>query len=334
MNNEYIQSLRYKLQRRVRSLNSAESAIFYYKLQQFWTFLQSYLVFKSCLDMLEIEYDYINPKIEEFLKHEYRTEAMQSLDFKNELEHVAFSYFYIKHILFKMKGSADNIVHSIMFTLEKENPDEGCNCFVEFFVEPLYDYLDEQMDDNKAILAFLQKYKRKCEWFHRQRLYELWENETQKGENILAQDLYEYLFDQGIEFVIEPSSVSGEVDFIASQTSEQKLIADAKIFNPDKSKGKSYIASGFNQIYQYALDYNEPLGYLIIFNTSDKRLSFSLTNQNQETQFVIHNNKIIFLLCIDIYPDFPSASKRGNLETIEITEKDLICQLAEMTETC
>ena len=192
------------------------------------------------------------------------------------------------------------------------------------FLEPLYEYLDEQLDDQRAILALLRRYKHKCEWFQRKHLFKSWEDNTKIGEKLLALHLYEYLHDQGLDFVIEPSSVSGEVDLIAAQKSDEPLIADVKIFNPEKGKGTDYIARGFNQIYLYTLDYNEPFGYLIIYNTSGQDLRFVLANQEQSTPFVVHNNKTIFVVTIDVFPYETSASRRGRLKTVEITEEDLI----------
>ena len=89
--------------------------------------------------------------------------------------------------------------------------------------------------------------------------------ETQKGEKNLALDLYEFLHDQGIDFHIEPHSTSGIPDFVADQVGKDRVIADTKLFWPERSKGKSYIISGFNQAYTYACDYNEPCAYLVIY---------------------------------------------------------------------
>lgn len=59
---------------------------------------------------------------------------------------------------------------------------------------------------------------------------------------------------------------------VAAQTGEYPLIADAKIYNPDKGKGKDYIAKALNQIYIYTQDYNEPFGYMVVYKTSDDEL--------------------------------------------------------------
>ena len=179
------------------------------------------------------------------------------------------------------------------------------------------------------ILSILRHYKHKCEWFQRNKLYNIWEKDTRRGEKNLALHLYEYLHDQGITFFIEPSSVSGEADLVASQGDDEPLIADAKIFDPEKSKDKQYIAKGFRQIYDYTLDYNEPVGFLVIFKTCEENLKFGLAHASQGTPYIQHNGKTIFFVTIDIFPYEESASKRGKLKYVELSEEDLYRVLKE-----
>ncbi|WP_149114168.1 hypothetical protein [Limnoglobus roseus] len=202
--------------------------------------------------------------------------------------------------------------------------DEVFEAFRIAFVDPLYEYLDEQIDDQRAILSVLRRYKHKCESFQREHLFKLWSDDTGRGEKSLAFHLYEYLHDQGINLTIEPYSESGMVDMVAAQGTEDPLVADAKIFNPAKGKGKPYICHGFHQIYSYTLDYNEPFGYLVIFKTSPDDLKFAVEGQEQSVPFLTHNHKTIFLLTIDVYPHTESASKRGYLKSVEITKEDLV----------
>jgi hypothetical protein len=163
-------------------------------------------------------------------------------------------------------------------------------------------------------------------------LYALWNSDTQRGEKRLALKLYEYLHSQGIIFTIEPKSASGKADLVSSQISSEPLIADAKIFNPEKGKSAPYILKGFRQIYQYTSDFNEPIGYLIIFNTSDKQLRFVLASNTDLLPKVVVNNKNIFFLVIDLYPHETSASKRPQPDVIEITEQQIVGLAAGPTE--
>ncbi|MCF8242662.1 MAG: hypothetical protein K9J16_14890 [Melioribacteraceae bacterium] len=316
MDKSYIQNLRYKLQKRYRKLNSAETEYFPIALSQFWKYLMSYPVYVGILDYLEKRSSKSIKDAKKILNGE------DVLFGEDENESVNLAYLVIKkslelndpNIYFQMSMAYSNVGKA----------SEALEFWKDIFLEPLYEFIDEELDDQKAILALLNRYKRKCEWFQKEKLYRLWEENTLKGEKILAKDLYEYLYDQGIDFFIEPSSGSGEVDLISAQEGDDPILADVKIFNPNKSKDKSYICNGFNQVYTYTLDYNEFSGYLVIFKTCEEDLKFSLANKELSTPFVLHNNKAIFLITIDIFPNPKSASKRGTLKTIEITEKDLI----------
>lgn len=318
MNAEYIQNLRYKLQKRVRKLNSTDrEELFHFALQRFWRFLVDVPLFVGIMDELAARC----PEMETAVEPIYEKDTGTLGD--TEIEHAALAYFVIKHCVQFDDRRLEDVIGGVF------NRSDGLEAFKDIFLEPFYEYLDEQLDDQRMVLALLRRYKHKCEWFQSENLYQMWGSDTVRGEKRLAFHLYEYLHDQGINFNIEPTSAVGEADLVSAQDTDDPLIADAKIFNPDKSQGKSYIAKGFNQIYLYTLIYNEPIGYLVIFNTSGKDLKFAVREHTQSTPFVVHNNKTIFIIVIDIYPYEVSASKRGVIETIEITEQDLIRYVEE-----
>lgn len=319
MKYEYVQNLRYKLQKRVRRVLSADCRVYHHALRQFWGFVNDESVLAGILHILECERGRVENEVAAIMNK-------QAIVFGTEKDQILASYLLIKLCV----ESDDRIEGIIVQPYNRStNMNDAVDVFGKLFVEPLYEYLDEQLDDKGAILSLLRRYKHKCEWFQRDNLLRLWQNNTQKGEKLLASSLYEYLHDQGLDFKIEPSSISGEVDLIADQHSDDPLIADVKIFNPDKSKGVSYICSGFRQVYQYTLDYNEAFGYLVIFNTSATDLRFALRDSSQNTSFIIHNGKTIFFLIIDISEYEKSASKRGQLKTITITEEQLIQHIGD-----
>jgi hypothetical protein len=316
MNNEYIQNLRYKLQKRVRRLNSTEFTIFHNAICIFWKFLQSQSIFKGICDDLLLRVPDAGETAKKICEKE------EGLLADSELEQAAISYCVIKSCVESGKPDSEIQVGRLYERDSKYN--EILRAFRDQFLEPLYEYIDEQLDDQRAVLALLRRYKHKCEWFAREAIYNRWIADTQWGERGLAQHLYEYLHDQGIDFHIEPQSASGEADLIAMQKTEDPLIADVKIFDPDRSKGKAYIAKGFAQVYRYTVDFNEPFGYLIVYLTGKNDLRFTMKEKTQATSFVVYNNKTIFLLTIDIFPHKESASKRGVLAPTEVTEDDLI----------
>ena len=94
-------------------------------------------------------------------------------------------------------------------------------------------------------------------------------------------------------------------------------------------RNKSYLLKGFRQVYQYTLDYNQSYGYLIIFKICEDDLKIEVNQDNQLLPFVVHNNKTIFFLTIDIHNYDKSASQRGNLKSYVIKELDLIKAMEE-----
>jgi hypothetical protein len=328
MDKDYLQALRHKLQKRVYRLNSSDHQIFHATLKQFWGFIRENSLLLGIMEQLEsLATAQVIEKVEKILSDDHLSYA-EDITFDCERDNATACYLVIK----KCVESTKNIIETeVANKYSQENQlDKLLEVFKDIFLEPFYEYLDESLDDRGAILALLKKYKHRCEWFHKEKLYHEWESNTKGGEKHLALDLYEYLFDQGIDLAIEPRSLpSGEPDLVSSQIGENRLVVDAKIFNKDK--GKQYIIHGFRQIYNYVMDYNQPVGYLIIFKTCEEDLKLSLQETASHIPFHVHNHKTIFFLTIDLFPYEASASKRGILRSIEISSSDLI--LAEEPTT-
>lgn len=316
----YIQNLRYKLDKRVKRLKSTDWHAFHFSLKQFWGFLKSYPIFMGILEDLERSCPYMESDSEKIVRE------FKVIQVDDELKNAALSYFVIKKCCEEPSTQVEMKIGATYLNegIRNNNENVMLEQFKVSFLDSLYDYLDEAIDDQRAMLDFLTRYKHKCEWFQRDNLYELWSSNTSRGENSLAYCLYEYLHDQGLEFFIEPSSVKGRIDMISLQKKDDPLLVEIKIFSPEKRKGTSYIAKGFNQIYQYTLKFNKPFGYLVIYNVSGKDLRFGLNKVEQSFSFIMHNNKTIFFIIIDIFPHEKPPSKRGLLETIDITEENLI----------
>lgn len=330
MNANLVQHLRYKLQKRVRKVNSAGFQTFHFSLKRFWKFLHSNEVFVGILEQAARLVEVGNTDAQRIV----RGEALHGED---ENEEVCLAYWVIRTCI---ESSEDkNIeIHIAHKYSHATKHDESLEMFKDVFVEPLYEYLDEQLDDQRAILGLLRRYKHHCEWFRRDDLLGIYINEKERGsesgkksrgEKKLALHLYDYLHSQGLSFSIEPSSVSGEADLISAQDSDDPLIADVKVFDPASGKNKAYLISGFQQVYQYTLDYNEPFGYIVVFKTCEESLAISAGQQEQSTSFVVFNGKTIFFVVIDLFAHEKSASKRGKIRSYVINEQELVTQHVE-----
>ncbi|HAB16732.1 MAG TPA: hypothetical protein PLX89_17830 [Verrucomicrobiota bacterium] len=310
MDSDYIQFVRYKLQKRLKRLNTAGSTTFHHVLVQTWGFLQENAITNGILADLERR----NP-LTEAIANEILNGIAKVGD--TESENDAICYFVVK------KCAASSTTRSEMKVgralSHEASPNDSIETFRVTYLEPLFDYIDEQIDDKRMTLALLKKFKHRCEWFRRTELLKQFNDATGQGEKTLATCLYEYLHDQGLQFHIEPQSASGKIDLISAQSGKDRLVADAKLFNPERGQDRNYIIKGFRQVYDYTKDFNESFGYLVIFKTCEQDLAIPTEHLESSIPFISHNNKTIFLLVIDIFDYQAPASKRGKLQAYEIT---------------
>jgi hypothetical protein len=332
MDSDYVQHVRYKLQKRLKRLSTADDPRgLHWALVQTWAFLQENEITRGILDDLVRRVPHAEQTAEQVVEKPVAGFG------EREIAQAAVSYWVLKKCLASGKenyaldiGQRFGLRLSDYLHRGGQRPGGGrglsddIDAFSENFIEPLFDYLDEQIDDKRMTLTLLKKYKHRCEWFRRDELRQACEADTRRGEKTLAYNLYEYLHDQGIQFHIEPQSDSGRVDLVSAQSGPDRLVADTKVFDPARSLDRGYIVKGFRQIYDYTKDYNEPFGYLEIFKTCEADLSISTPKQESGTPFIIHNNKTIFILVIDICDYEASASKRGKLRAHEITTDQFI----------
>lgn len=328
MRNSNIDELPYRLERRIKAFEDIRGDPgFSYYLIRFWNFLHKEPLLVGILEELEKLVD------KEIESKTLQIVAMSGVHHGvTERENILIAYCVIKNCVTDGKmpsGVGNPYVDSFGFNKppnrdgSENSPKDlkhALDAFRYAFLLPLYHYIDESLDSQRVMLGLLQHYKHKCEWFQRDHLRKLINRDTQRSEKSIQSHLFEYLHDRGIEFSIDPWSISGEPDFVTAQTGEDPLVAEVKIYNGKKRR----ILDGFNQVYLYSQKFNRPFGYLIIFNNSENELKFSLSNQSAITPFVTHNNKTIFIVTIGIFLHKTTASKRGRLRAVEIKEEELV----------
>lgn len=199
------------------------------------------------------------------------------------------------------------------------NIDAIAHVFLEQFFRPVYNHIIERIIEIDAFLYRIIRIKAYIEWYKKEELYQLYISDTTKGEYNLDKKFREYLFESGIDYPYsKPISPEGEAD-ILTVIRENPIPLELKIFTGDN---RSHIKQGFTQAYLYSRDYNTPIGYLVVFNVSEKELKFSVTSA-EVPQRIAFGDKPIFIITINIYPHVEPASRR-RLETYEIIENYLI----------
>jgi hypothetical protein len=312
-----LQDLRYKLQKRVQRLSSARYDGIRNELVRFFEFLEGNPTLNAVAQELMAKFPRVGEEFDAALT------KRQVLEGSTEEEHAAIGL----NVLRRVAVSTEQIPY-LSFVPTTSHFDKALDLFRDRYLDPFYEYVDERIEDRNLVLSELIRFKHLAEWFRREELWSRWKSEPRSGERTLAFAVYEFLYQQGIEFHIEPASASGEVDMVSAQQSQAPLVADVKIYDPDSGRGATYIRRGFYQVYRYLHDFNQPIGYLVVFKGSEKLLTFSgAANNSENVPYVVINDKTIFLVQIDIFPHEQSASKRAVPEQDVISEAELAADI-------
>ena len=200
--------------------------------------------------------------------------------------------------------------------------DDQFSVFNMLFVDPLLAWFQTSADAHLVILDQLKDYKYAAEWFHSKKLHDLYKGDTLHGEALLGADLYGHLYDKGIRFELEPKSPAGRLDYIGAQeNAKDKILIEAKVFTDKTSK--DYLIKGVHQLHHYLKQYNEPAGYLTIYNVSAHTLAINTGANEDGMPFYAVGNTLIYFLLINIFPFDEPASKRGGSKLVEINTTDL-----------
>lgn len=220
--------------------------------------------------------------------------------------------------------SANMSAYSIGFSmLSERNAQDAARSVTEKVIQPLFDYLGEQIGEDSNILYSLSRYVRQVEWFDRERLNEAYLANTQQGEAVYDRHLREFLFREGIDMPFsQAQGPSGTSDVIAELHSEDPLVCEVKIYD-GASHPRRNVGGGLNQVLQYAQDHAKHVGHLVIINRSESALNLPTESTTGERPGYITVDGIrVYLVSVRALP-MPSASKRGKAAVVAITLDDL-----------
>jgi hypothetical protein len=324
MHTDSLQRLRDQLETRRTRLLEADYEDFYPKIKRFWLFLHGHTVLKGLLAPLAERRPHVGHAVNLAMSGQPADDLCVA---SNDLDDAATAYNVLTQAV-----TFEHIYPNVQshFSVEAD----PLTRIKSRLIQPLFDYLAETLDGQQVTLGCLLRYAQRCEWFDRDRLHELAAKHKQeakgpgkrsKTEDLLKTDLYRYLHDQRIDFVIEPCSERGEIDLIVDQRGGQPTNVEVKVFD-NEDKDRAYLQAGFHQLFTYLVQYKAAVGYLAVYRLCKEKLSFETDGVLQTVPFVYRDGKTIYLVEIDLFPYDKPVSQRGNLETVRVTKEQLVRQ--------
>lgn len=198
---------------------------------------------------------------------------------------------------------------------------EIARTMTERLLAPLIDYLSERVGTEGTILYLLDRYVRKVEWFERDTLYGLYQQDTARGEAIYDTDLRKFLFMEGVNMPFSQlKSPSGLSDVLADLDGDDPLICELKLFCSDKRS----IVSGLHQAVHYAQDHSKTAAFLVIINLSGRPLDLPSDGPaDVQPRYLDLSGVRVYLVPVRALPQ-ESASKLGKASPVVLPRDDLI----------
>lgn len=170
--------------------------------------------------------------------------------------------------------------------------------------------LIEKLDSNWNLDFTLKQYCTKIEQFNVKKIQKLiHQYGSSKLENTLQLNLAEYLFDRGLNPIIEKQFYKDRSDILTTTKEEQ--VVEVKVFRDLASIQD--IFQGFVQTYKYMTQHNTNNGYYVIYSACN-------THKINSIPLFFSNYKNIYIYVIDISNFSGRTDKR---EEVNITHIDI-----------
>jgi len=202
------------------------------------------------------------------------------------------------------------------------NPSSGDNhlsVIVRRYIEPLTYYLAEKLNTELAVIYNIDRFTRRTREFDKELLSEMFNKNTQNGENNLDSFLRKYLFDQGIDTISTPKFYEGRTDILieSQMKSPDSVVIEIKLFKNEGNYKEDYLKSGFSsQLQPAVIHHGRNYGILFVFNLSDKYLEFITIDGGNPPKMIV-GGRTFYIMHTDIYDKHKSSSV-AKVETIKI----------------
>jgi hypothetical protein len=218
------------------------------------------------------------------------------------------------------RGDPDNLTR----LLTSSHFEDLDRIFVEAFVDPVVNFVEDRLEEGGSILALLLRYQRRVEWFDDARLYA----KAKKGDHggsLLDTDLRRYLLDSGVDYPFSHSS--GRIDPLRGEE-PPPLALETRVFDPVAGLEQAHIHEGFERAVALAQEHGRPAGYLVVFGLARERLVFETSSPRGQVPAVRAEGKRIFLISIHVNPNVAVDEETGRPMRIVVNEAFLSGQPA------
>jgi hypothetical protein len=215
------------------------------------------------------------------------------------------------------RGDPDNLTRA----LTSSHFEDLDRVFVEAFVDPVVNFIEDRLEEGGSILALLLRYKRRVEWFDRGRLFRAAGEDPVRAERALDADLRRFLLESGVDY---PFSRRSELPDADSRTDDQPLALETRLYAPDHEHETEHVREGFAQAVAFAVEHARPAGYLTVFNLAPARLVFRTSAPRDQIPSVRISGKRIFVVSVQVNPDVALDPETGRATRVEIEESRLV----------
>lgn len=234
-------------------------------------------------------------------------------------------------------------VQNITFAIGRRDHGRGpsmepAQCFeyvITAYIEPLFDYLDEQLDDQAELLGALVRFQQWAGWFGFGAVGEVLAAEEAlvatgakrivESEKRLQNLMFERLFADGMDLssvAREPLSGVGRPDF-NFQVHGRLIATEVKLFGRFGSTdyGKSDVRDGVRQLRDYMTQFACASGYLVVFNRDPRGLRVHTADEHHGLPFVSVGGRRIYIVVVAAVP--PQAAS-GAPQPVALTDLDVM----------
>lgn len=175
-----------------------------------------------------------------------------------------------------------------------------------------------RLGDIRSKLALFHRFRARCEWYDRERLFELAQRAEASAENRLSEELALFLFDQGLNPLIRPRVSNQEPDLL-DPSPEGRIYVESKQYTSSKG-AREIIRAGARQAWEMLAKlrgtrYEVREAFFPIFRRGGPRYL-----PPQRLRF---GDFVVYPLLVNIAPSAESGSKSRE-NPIVIREEELL----------